>query len=212
MNLKHRLIFPLAIALLTPAAADTIYNGLLDTPILLTQDGSTLTIGSGTLNPFYGGLGVANNNLLQPARNGTANDDTILNFTVGSVIIRQSAVAGVCRSFGDEEIRVMFLNAWIIKLGLGSGGGTMLDWNRRVFKTAGYARTTGFFHFRADEGGVRGICSLGARMIGSVMEHAVQVGIVSKNSFHHRLHHPESTQRMSLSHRSRGRAWCRRKQ
>jgi len=86
MKIKHHHFLPLAAVLVTSATAETIYSGLLDTPIALDFDGTTITINGGTFNPFYGGVGVANNDLLQPARVGTGNLDTILNFSVGDVI------------------------------------------------------------------------------------------------------------------------------
>ena len=75
-----------AITLILPAAADTIYSGLLDTTIPTTFTGTTVLVGDGTLNPFFGGVGVANNNLLQPGRVGTGNLDAIVNFGAGATI------------------------------------------------------------------------------------------------------------------------------
>jgi len=59
---------------------------LLDTPIPTDFTGVTLTLDGGTINPFFGGVGVANNNLLQPVRSGTGNLDTIQNLAVGTTI------------------------------------------------------------------------------------------------------------------------------
>ena len=69
-----------------PAAADIIYSGLLDTAISTNFTGITVTVGDGTLNPFFGGVGVANNNFLQPGRIGTGNQDAIVNFGAGATI------------------------------------------------------------------------------------------------------------------------------
>ena len=69
-----------------PAAADIIYSGLLDTAIPTNFTGITVTVGDGTLNPFFGGVGVANNNFLQPGRIGTGNLDAIVNFGAGATI------------------------------------------------------------------------------------------------------------------------------
>ena len=71
---------------LQPAGAATIYSGLLNTTIPNDFDGVTINIAGGTANFFFGGVGVANNSLLQPFRDGTANTDTLLNFSVGSVL------------------------------------------------------------------------------------------------------------------------------
>ena len=52
------------LSLSLPASADTIYSGLLNTTIPTDFTGTTVIIAGGTLNPFFGGVGVANNNLL----------------------------------------------------------------------------------------------------------------------------------------------------
>ena len=75
-----------AIALMLPAAADVIYSNLLDTAIPTDYTGVTVTVAGGTINPFFGGVGVANNNLLQPVRVGTGNLDAIRNLAVGASI------------------------------------------------------------------------------------------------------------------------------
>lgn len=87
MKPRHR-FFPacLVLALTVPAVADTIYSNLQDTAIPTDFTGVTVTISGGTLNPFFGGVGVANNNLFQPARTGTGNLDSLANLTVGSVV------------------------------------------------------------------------------------------------------------------------------
>jgi autotransporter-associated beta strand protein len=46
----------------------------------------TINVGSGSLNPFFGGVGVANNSALQPFRNGTGGLDPLLNFVFGDTI------------------------------------------------------------------------------------------------------------------------------
>jgi autotransporter-associated beta strand protein len=87
MKTKFRYLTGLVtLTLILPASADTIYSGLLDTPIPTDFTGTTVTIAGGTLNPFFGGVGVANNNLLQPFRDGTGNLDTLLNLSVGTTI------------------------------------------------------------------------------------------------------------------------------
>ena len=74
------------LALIPPVAADVIYSGLLDYSIPTDFTGITVTVGNGALNPFFGGVGVANNAALQPLRTGTDGLDTILNFGTGSTI------------------------------------------------------------------------------------------------------------------------------
>ena len=74
------------LSLVMPAAADIIYSGLLDSAIPTDFTGMTVTVGDGTLNPFFGGVGVANNNFLQPGRVGTGNLDAIVNFGTGTTI------------------------------------------------------------------------------------------------------------------------------
>jgi autotransporter-associated beta strand protein len=78
----------LAVCLGVPAVAtaDTIYSGLQDTTIPTDFTGVFLTVDGGTLNPFFGGVGVANDNLFQPVRSGTGNLDTIQNLAVGSTV------------------------------------------------------------------------------------------------------------------------------
>jgi hypothetical protein len=75
------------LSLILPAAADIIYSGLLNpatSGIPTDFTGITVTVGDGTLNPFFGG--VANNNFLQPGRVGTGNLDAIVNFGSGATI------------------------------------------------------------------------------------------------------------------------------
>ena len=88
-TLKTKFPYSTGIILLTlslPAAADIIYSGLLDSAIPTNFTGITVTVGDGTLNPFFGGVGVANNNFLQPGRVGTGNLDAIVNFGAGATI------------------------------------------------------------------------------------------------------------------------------
>jgi hypothetical protein len=73
----------IALSMSLPATADTIYSGLLDTTIPTDFDGVTVTINGGTIHAFFGGVGVANNNLLQPLRDGTGNLDSLLNLSAG---------------------------------------------------------------------------------------------------------------------------------
>ncbi len=77
------------LSLIVSAGADIIYSGLLNpatSAIPTNFTGITVTVGDGTLNPFFGGVGVANNNFLQPGRVGTGNLDAIVNFGAGATI------------------------------------------------------------------------------------------------------------------------------
>lgn len=69
-----------------PAAADVIYSNFLNTAIPTDFTGVTINVGSGSLNPFFGGVGVANNSDLQPFRSGTGGLDPLLNFGFGATI------------------------------------------------------------------------------------------------------------------------------
>lgn len=85
-QLFHLTLGIACLAAATSARADTIYSNLLDTAIPLDFTGTTIIIGSGELNPFFGGVGVANNASLQPYRTGSGGLDTILNFSAGATI------------------------------------------------------------------------------------------------------------------------------
>ena len=74
------------LSLLLPAAADTVYSNFQNITIPTDFTGVTVSVAGGTINPFFGGVGVANNNLLQPLRVGTGNLDKLLNLSVGSTI------------------------------------------------------------------------------------------------------------------------------
>ena len=69
-----------------PAAADVIYSNLQNTAIPTTYTGVTVVVAGGTINPFFGGVGVANNDLFQPVRVGTGDLDAIRNLAVGTAI------------------------------------------------------------------------------------------------------------------------------
>jgi len=91
----------LFIAMSMSASADTIYSSLKDIPIptnltgvYLDVDGSngwnnsdTSPVSGWDINPFYGGVAVANSPTFQPARIGTGgNLASIVNFAVGNSI------------------------------------------------------------------------------------------------------------------------------
>src|SRR5262245_50645953 len=71
------------------AGADVISSNLSDTAVAADFAGTQIDV-DGTngwaLNPFSGGVGVANTDLFQHARAGTGNLDTIQPFGVGSTI------------------------------------------------------------------------------------------------------------------------------
>jgi len=74
------------LSLILPAAADIIYSSLQQT-IPTTYGGLTVNdIGDGTLNLFFGGAGVANNNALQPFRVAATGLSTIKDFGTGVTI------------------------------------------------------------------------------------------------------------------------------
>jgi autotransporter-associated beta strand protein len=73
------------VATAAPATADIIYGSLQQT-ITTDYTGVTVTVGAGTLNPFFGGAGVANNNALQPFRQAPTGLSTLLNFGTGVTI------------------------------------------------------------------------------------------------------------------------------
>lgn len=87
MKIPKKFVFALAcVFLCSCASADVIYSNLLNTPIPLDFTGVTIGIGNGEINPFFGGVAVANDADLQPFRLGTNGLDTIRNFTHGSLI------------------------------------------------------------------------------------------------------------------------------
>ena len=87
MKSKSRYLTGLVtLTLMLPAAADTLYSNFQNLTIPTNFTGVTVNIAGGTLNPFFGGVGVANNDLLQPLRTGTGDLATLLDLTVGSTI------------------------------------------------------------------------------------------------------------------------------
>lgn len=76
--------------------AAIIYSGLEDIAIPTNFDGIYLDIQTGVtstsefsgwdINPFFGGVGVANGPDFQPARTGTGNGDPIIRYSVGDTI------------------------------------------------------------------------------------------------------------------------------
>ena len=79
----------LALALTLPVEADTLYSNLQNIPIPTTFDGVMIDVdgtGGWDLNPFFGGVGVANSPAFQPARTGTWCLDPLQDFAAGATI------------------------------------------------------------------------------------------------------------------------------
>jgi len=92
------------LALIGPAAADIIYSNLQNTAIPTgTWTGVTVTVNGGTVNPFFGGVGVANDSLFQPARVGTDQLDTILNLSAGTTISSSNGTLYFSTGAGGSE-------------------------------------------------------------------------------------------------------------
>ena len=100
----YRIFGLAAVLMLQPASATVIYSGLLNTTIPLDFTGATLSIGGGTINLFFGGVGVANNDLLQPFRSGTDNLDTLLNFSAGTTL--DATTLSLSTGYGGSEDHV----------------------------------------------------------------------------------------------------------
>ncbi len=77
-------LISLSLSLSAPAAV--IYSGLLNTTIPTDYDGTSINIDGGVLNMFFGGFGVANDDVIQPYRDGSDYMDTLLNFATGATI------------------------------------------------------------------------------------------------------------------------------
>lgn len=89
MNAMIRNATALAVlALAGPAGAGVIYSNFQDRAIPTNFAGEYIDIDGGgwDLNPFFGGVGVANAAGFQPARIGTLNTDALANFAAGANI------------------------------------------------------------------------------------------------------------------------------
>ena len=98
-SLMKRLL-PVSVALLvvilTPARAAVIYSGIQNIAIPTGFTGIYLDLDTGItgtgetagwdINPFFGGVGVANSPAFQPARSGTGTSDPILGLAVGATV------------------------------------------------------------------------------------------------------------------------------
>ena len=90
----------LVIPMTMSATADTIYSGLLNIPIPTTLTGVYLDVDGSNgwnnsdaspasgwdINPFFGGVAVANSPDFQPVRTGTGNLAPIVNLAVGATV------------------------------------------------------------------------------------------------------------------------------
>lgn len=88
-KLRHSSAF-VAITLVLPAAADTIYSNLRDISIPTGRAGVFVDVdgvNGWDINPFYGGVGVANSPAFQPARVSLSGDlPPLQDFAVGATI------------------------------------------------------------------------------------------------------------------------------
>ena len=90
--MKPSLRIPAAVtvaALILPAAADIVYSDLQDIAIPVSFAGVFVDVDGNSawdINPFFGGIDVANSPAFQPARTGTGNLANIVNFAVGDMI------------------------------------------------------------------------------------------------------------------------------
>ena len=87
--MKSKLQYAAGIVTLTlilPASADVIYSGYQNISIPTNFTGASVTVDGGTINPFFGGVGVANDANFQPVRTGTGGLDPILNLATGTTV------------------------------------------------------------------------------------------------------------------------------
>ncbi len=92
------------LALIGSASADIIYSNLQNTAIPTgSWTGVTITVNGGSINPFFGGVGVANDPLLQPARTGTDPLDAILNLSAGTLISSSNGALNFSTGAGGSE-------------------------------------------------------------------------------------------------------------
>ena len=87
--MKNKLQYAAGLVTLTlilPASADVIYSGYQNISIPTNFTGASVTVAGGTINPFFGGVGVANDANFQPVRAGTGGLDPILNLATGTPV------------------------------------------------------------------------------------------------------------------------------
>lgn len=104
----HYFTFLAVVSTAAPATADIIYGSLQQT-ISTDYTGVTVTVGAGTLNPFFGGVGVANNNALQPFRmTNTGGLATIVNFGTGVTIDSSSGFLATGAGGSTDHVGTTF--------------------------------------------------------------------------------------------------------
>lgn len=112
--MKKLFVVALGTLLLTTSSqAAIIYSGLQNIPIPATFEGVYLNLDTGAtstssmtgwdLNAFFGGAGLANSPAFQPARNGTVNDDAVMNLMMGSVVDGNLLYSTGYGGSGDRE-------------------------------------------------------------------------------------------------------------
>ena len=105
--MKNKLQYAAGLVTLTlilPAAADVIYSGYQNISIPTNFTGVSVTVDGGTVNPFFGGVGVANDANFQPVRSNTGGLDPILNLATGTTVDASSLYysSGAGGSFTHE--------------------------------------------------------------------------------------------------------------
>jgi autotransporter-associated beta strand protein len=93
--------------------AEVVYSGIQDIAIpanydgvflnVVTQQHATTEVIGWDLNPFFGGLGIANSPSFQPVRLGTGNEDSIVSLGFGSSISGSLSFASGCGGSGVED-------------------------------------------------------------------------------------------------------------
>ncbi|MCE9611553.1 MAG: hypothetical protein K8R23_15255 [Chthoniobacter sp.] len=98
-------------AILPARATSIVYSGLKDIPIPTTYDGVYLDVDTGLtstaeftgwdINPFFGGVGIANDTAFQPVRTGTGLFDPYVTIASGAVI--DSGTLFYATGFGGSD-------------------------------------------------------------------------------------------------------------
>ncbi len=144
--------FILAAALLTSAPAATIYSNLQDIGVPTNFTGVYLDVDTGTtsttpatgwdINPFFGGVGVANSAAFQPVRTATGNLDAVLNLAQGTMISGGLTYSSGFGGSGDDnehigagatQFQVGQEGYLGFKFMKNDGSGPYLGWMRVVF-------------------------------------------------------------------------------
>ena len=121
------------LTLLLPAAADVIYSGYQNISIPTNFTGVSVTVDGGTINPFFGGVGVANDANFQPVRTGTGGLDPIVNLAAGTTVDASSVYStGAGGSFTHVGGAGTFTAGSEGYLGMNLSG-TNCGWMRVVF-------------------------------------------------------------------------------